>query len=237
MSLEVKRRELVIRLFQENPRWSQKTIANKAKVSQSTVSDVLKRFEEDLSVTRKVGSGRKKGFVSPQKTKKVVVLLKKNPGLSNRKLAEKVSCSEYLVRKIKINEGLKTYKVQTVPDRNAVKNLEAQRRARKLKADFFQKFNCCIMDDETYVLSKFSQLPGQEFYTAKERGGVEEKFRTKQKSKFPKKFLIWQAICSCGVRSQFFVTNGTINSEIYVKECLQKRLLPFIRMHNVSTFF
>jgi len=237
MSSEVKRRELVIRLFRENPRWSQKTIANKAKVSQSTVSDVLKRFEEDLSVTRKVGSGRKKGFVCPQKAKKVVALLEKNPGLSNRKLAEKVGCSEYLVRKIKINEGLKTYKVQTVPDRNAVKNLEAQRRARKLKEDFFQKFECCVMDDETYVLSKFSQLPGQEFYTAKERGGVEEKFRTKQKSKFPKKFLIWQAICSCGARSPFFVTNGTINSEIYVKECLQKRLLPFIRMHSVSTFF
>jgi len=163
--------------------------------------------------------------------------LEKNPRLSIRKWSEKVGCSEGLVRKIKINEGLKTYKVQTTPDRSAVKNLEAQNRAKKLKADFFQKFKCCVMDDETYVLSKFSQLPGQEFYTAKERGGVEERYRTKQKSKYSKKFLVWQAICSCGERSQVFITNGTINTEIYVKECLQKRLLPFVRKHDIFTFF
>lgn len=48
---------------------------------------------------------------------------------------------------------------------------------------------------------------------------------------------MWQAICSCGQRSASFVTSGTINSDIYVKECLQKRLLPFIAKHNVSTFF
>jgi len=113
-----------------------------------------------LKETRKVGSGRKKGFTCP-KAKKVVALLENNPRLSIRKLAEKVGCSEGLVRKIKINEGLKTYKVQTTPDRSAIKNLEAQNRARKLKADFFQKFKCCVMDDETYVLSKFLQLPGR----------------------------------------------------------------------------
>lgn len=237
MASTVKRRELIIRLSKENPAWSQKTIANKAKVSRITVSRVLQKFERVLNVTRKIGSGRKRGFVCPEKAKKVVALLEKNPALSNRKLAPKAGCSEYLVRKIKADAGLKSYKVQSVPDRNATKNLEAQSRAKKLKADFFSKFDCCIMDDETYVLSKFSQLPGQEYYTAKERGQVEEKFRTKQRSKFPKKFLVWQAICSCGLRSQSFITNGTINGEIYVKDCLQKRLLPFIRKHSKSTFF
>ena len=33
------------------------------------------------------------------------------------------------------------------------------------------------------------------------------------------------------------MTSGTINSEIYVKECLQKRLLPFISKHRDSAFF
>ena len=80
-------------------------------------------------------------------------------------------------------------------------------------------------------------MPGQEFYSATQRGGVKERFRTKKKSKFPSKFLVWQAICSCGLRSASFVTSGSINGEIYVKECLEKRLLPFIRKHNISTFF
>ena len=85
-------------------------------------------------------------------------------------MATKSGCSEGLVRKIKQETGLKTYKVQTVPDRNANKNLEARRRAKMLKLNYFQEKMCCVMDDETYVLCDFSQLPGQEFYTASERG-------------------------------------------------------------------
>lgn len=229
--------ELIVRLFIENPHWPQRRIAKEAKASKKTVYNALTRFKQDLNLTRKPGSGRKKGFACPRKAEKVVHSLEKNPGLSNRKLAEKADCSEFLVRKIKKDAGLKTYKVQTVPDRNAKKNMEAKNRARKLKSDFFQKINCCIMDDETYVLCDFAQLPGQEFYSAMERGGVAEQFKTKKKAKFPKKFLVWQAICSCGQRSQSYVTSGTINSEIYIKECLEKRLLPFMGKHTKSTFF
>lgn len=94
-----------------------------------------------------------------------------------------------------------------------------------------------MMDDETYVLADFSQLPGQEFYVSRGRGNVPEEFRTRKKSKFPKKYLVWQAICSCGERSQSFITNGSINSDIYTKECLQKRLRPLLSKHEVSTFF
>lgn len=237
MASEIETRELIIRIFLENPRQYHKTIAKKAKVLRKTVSRVIKNYKENLSIERKSGSGRKKGFERPEAAKKIVTSLERNPGISNRKLASKVGCSEGTVRNVKKNAGLKTYKVQTVPDRNATKNIEAQKRARKLKFNFFDKKSCCIMDDETYVLCDFSQLPGLAFYTARSRGGVKNKFRTKQKSKFPKKFLVWQAICSCGKRSQSFVTSGTINSEIYIKECLQKRLLPFLRSHNVPTFF
>ena len=190
-----------------------------------------------MNVFRKIGLGRRKGFSCTQNVKKVKALLERNPRLSNRKLAVKANCSEKTVRKIKQSVGLKTYKVQTVPDRNANKNVKAQQRARKLKSGFLAKKKCCIMDDETYVLCEFSQLPGQEFYSATKRGGVEEKFRSKKKSKFPKKFLVWQAICGCGKRSKCFVTSGTINTEVYVKECLQKRLLPFISQHGGLTFF
>jgi len=234
---QVKTWKFVVKLSKENPSWSQKTIAKKARISQKSVSNILKKFEENLGLDRKVGSGRKSGYADSGKAKKVVTLLGKNPNLSERKLARKVGCSKALVGKIKSKEGLKTYKVQKIPDRNATKNLDAKNRAKKLREDFFQNFRCCIMDDETYVLSKFSQLPGQGFYVAKERGGVEEQFRVQHKSKFPKRFMVWQAICSCGLRSASFVTQGMINGEIYVKECLQKRLRPLILKHEVSTFF
>lgn len=228
---------MILRISKENPSWTLQKIAKEARVQRKTVGNVLKRFNETLSIARKPGSGRKPGFVDRKLDKQVEVRLEKNPRLSNRKLANKVGCSDRTVRRVKTKLGFKTYKVQTVPDRNAKKNLEAKKRARKLRKEYFQKVKCCLMDDETYVLGNFSQLPGQDFYSARERAGVPEQFRTKQKSKFPRKFLVWQAICSCGDRTPSFVTNGTINSDIYIQECLKKRLLPFMKKHNVSTFF
>ena len=78
---------------------------------------------------------------------------------------------------------MKKYKVQKVPDRNSKKNFVAKERAKVLLSDFVCICDCCIMDDETYVLGNFSQLPGQEFYVA-------EEFRVQKRSKFPKKFLV-----------------------------------------------
>lgn len=48
---------------------------------------------------------------------------------------------------------------------------------------------------------------------------------------------LWQAVCSCGLKSRAFVTSSTLNSDIYINECLQKRLLPLIRSHNSPCLF
>ena len=70
-----------------------------AKVSQQTVSSFIKKFTDDLRIERTKGSGQKSGFQSTKKAAKALALLEMNPGLSNRKVAEKVGCSEFLVRK------------------------------------------------------------------------------------------------------------------------------------------
>lgn len=237
MTSREKVREIIIKKLLEKPERTHKQIAKELKVHRNTITNALKSYKEDLNVKKKSVSGRPKGFASPKKAKKIVAHFKRNPNISLRKLAGKVGCSASTVNRVKSRAGYKTYKVQTTPDRNAEKNLVANKRAKTLKKDFFQENQCCVMDDETYVLCDFSQLPGQEFYTACGRGNVEKQFRTKLKSKFPKKFLVWQAICSCGDKSKFFITTGTINSNIYIKECLQKRLLPFMRQHRGSFFF
>lgn len=46
-----------------------------------------------------------------------------------------------------------------------------------------------------------------------------------------------RAICSCGLKSKEFVSTGTVNTKIYVEECLKRRLLPFLKDHGCSTFF
>lgn len=93
------------------------------------------------------------------------------------------------------------------------------------------------MDDETYVKRDFKQLPGQKYYVSSIRGNVPNRYKFVQQDKFAKKYLIWQCICSCGLKSRTFVTSSTLNADLYIKECLQKRLLPFIRSHRSSVKF
>src|SRR5258708_3918017 len=56
--------------------------------------------------------------------------------------------------------------------------------------------------------------------------------RFKPKSKFLKKYLIWQAIDEGGNVSRPYVSTNTQTAETYLKECLQKILLPFIEEHH-----
>jgi len=155
MASELEARKLIIKNLQDHPQWTYGKIAREVKIDRKTVYNVIKWFKEDLTLIWKEGSGRKKGFRNPKKAKKIVALFRKNSGLSTRKVAQKIGCSNLFVQKVKKEAGLKTFKVQKVPDRNAVKNKEAKKRANKLKNDFSTKFDCCVMDDETYVLAEF----------------------------------------------------------------------------------
>ena len=72
---------------------------------------------------------------------------------------------------------------------------------------------------------------------AKYRGKADKKFKYTKDDKFAKKALIWQAICSCGKKSAPYTSQSTLSGQIYVKECLQKRLLPLIKSHNNRPVF
>ena len=88
------------------------------------------------------------------------------------------------------------------------------------------------MDDETYVPMDLDQIPGKQYYHARSKQEVSDEHRFAGKSKFPKKYLVWQCLDELGNVSEPFVSTGTINAEIYLNECLKKRMLPFIQKHH-----
>jgi hypothetical protein len=49
--------------------------------------------------------------------------------------------------------------------------------------------------------------------------------------------MIWQVIYRCVLETEALVTTAAMNSNLYEKECLKKRVLPFIRQHRVSVKF
>lgn len=84
-----------------------------------------------------------------------------------------------------------------------------------------------VIDDETYVPLDPSQIPGTQYYNEVEGQTLDITHKLKPKSKFVKKFLVWQAIASIGAVSEPFITTGNINRFVYRDECI-KRTLKFI---------
>uniref|UniRef100_A0AC35TRH8 DDE_3 domain-containing protein n=1 Tax=Rhabditophanes sp. KR3021 TaxID=114890 RepID=A0AC35TRH8_9BILA len=91
-----------------------------------------------------------------------------------------------------------------------------------------------VMDDETYVPKDPQHVPGREFYSATSRTSIPFHQRSKTRKKYAGKLMIWQAIDEDGNISKPFVTDKTMNWEVYL-HCLKKFLLPFIKKHQTDT--
>lgn len=197
------RRKIIISKYLENKNASINSIAKELKFPPSTVKTVINRFNQTFTTLRKTGSGRKKGFANPSKAQKVARYAQKNPDASLRNIALKFKVGKTWVADVLSAFDLKAYKVQKNANRNDQQAANAKKRARKLYDDFLSKVKrCTCMDDETYVVADFQQLPGRSFYCAFKRFAVASCFKYQRLSKFPRKFMVWQAICSCGKRSR-----------------------------------
>ena len=55
-----------------------------------------------------------------------------------------------------------------------------------------------------------------------------------KKNNYPKNKLMWEAISNRGMPIPYFSPSKSVavNTEIYINECLQPRLLPFIHKHH-----
>lgn len=236
-SKQEENRRRILRAVMENPTATMRWIGRQLGITHTTVSRVVKSFKESQTTERRAGSGRKSKTADPVKARKVLDYFKCNPNLSIRDAALKAKCSAWFVQQTMKRAGLRVFKVRKAPNRRDQQNTAAKSRARKLYREWLTKPMCVVMDDETYIKADAKQIPGLEFYVAKSRFDVPEDIRKKKVDKFAKKYLLWQAICQCGKLSKPYITTGTINSEIYRTECLQKRLLPFLRSHGGETLF
>jgi transposase len=186
-SKQEEQRVKILLAQQENPTFSHAKLAKLLDVAKSTVTNVLKVFGERLSTARKPGSGSNRNRDMAATTKKVAAKYKRNPNLSIRDAAGKLNVSHTTVQRAKKRAGLSTFKKVKVANRDYKQNMSAKQRSRKLYLNLLTKFDCVVMDDETYVKADFKQLPGQEFYTASGKGMLAEIFKTIKLSKFPKK--------------------------------------------------
>lgn len=237
-SKELESRKIILDKYMENPTWSFSLIARTLKKPASTVRYVIKRFRDQGSVERKPGSGGNRVPCNQKFIARILRDIKKNPCQSVRDLAKKFDIPKSNIQRIRKKYKLKSFKALRIPDRCEKQLLTARRRSRKLYYEKLVKMQgCLIMDEETYVKSDFKQMPGNQYYSSVIRGDVPNKFKVIKMGKYTNKYLIWQAICTCGRKSAIYIARETINSDIYIKECLEKKLLLFIRSHSTTTLF
>ena len=93
------------------------------------------------------------------------------------------------------------------------------------------------MDDETYVKLDHKTLRGPQFFTVNKEEKVTTADMSIQCEKFGKKLMVWPAICQCGKVSSPFVTNKTMNQEIYLKEVLRRDFFRLLKSTLISHFF
>ena len=55
--------------------------------------------------------------------------------------------------------------------------------------------------------------------------------------KYVKIVMIWQVICTYSKKSFPLIISKTMTYNLYVTECLQNRILPLTREHNIPTKF
>ena len=142
-------------------------------------------------------------------------------------MAKKFKVNEITVRRAKLIADIKTKKCQKAP---LYKNNQEERgktNCRKLVEKKFVR-KVVIMDDETYVLNTRESTPGNKFYSFIRGQSVSPSKKFKRVEKFPKKYLVWQAIADDGKVCKPKVLKGTMGTDTYV-DCLETIMIPWIK--------
>ena len=174
--------------------------------------------------------------LTPAKRKRLVKAATDKKGVSQTKLAQKFGVDKSYVQKVLPKEGFKRYKRKKAPDCTEEKEIRQKRCCRKLIRTVLTPSSVkVVMDDESYFTLGHPQIPGNDRFYTKNKKETLSNVKYFEKKKFEPKILVWLAISEDGDSEPFFVpSKGNINGDIYRKECIERRLIPFLQQHHAD---
>lgn len=157
-------------------------------------------------------------------------------GKSLRKSASKYNVSHETIRKHLQDIGVNFYKRKEAPKYTTAKLSQVKKKSSKLYREILttnQGNPIVIIDDETYINENDASLFGNAGFYAKDKNVTPDRIRYKSKEKYGIKVGLWYAISEKGVSEHFTWKSGhAINQHIYKTECIEKRLIPFIKKYH-----
>lgn len=206
-------------------------------IPKRTIYRLIKRWEDGTPATRKIGSGHPTKIMSKKTIARLQKSINNQTGISTRQLAKKFKCSQsYLVETIQKKTDIKYRKRVLVPHRTDKQKSVCQPRCRRLWLKF--RHHDFILDDESYFTFKHSDKNSNSGFWTSNIDEAPNHIKFKSKQKFEKKLLVWIAISPRGISQPFIAPSGlAINQEVYLKECIKKRLIPFIKKYHSDNNF
>ena len=205
-------------------------------VAKSTIYDILKRFDDSKEVIRKK-MGRPATKMPPKNVKRLRRYFDHKDGVSTRKAASKFRISpSYVKLLLKTKEHgsiIKCRKKQRIPDRNEQHIRKAKTKCRKFSENHGRLQY--IIDDESYFTLTHSSIAGNDIFYSSNIADTPASVKFTRTAKYEKKLMVWLAFSARGISDIYIAPSGmAINSDIYIQNCLEARLIPFINAHHLD---
>ena len=206
---EVDRRRIVGKFYSENKHLGKAhTVAHflRLNLKQSSIYCIIRRIEKNMTLERKVGSGRSAIKMPNKKVESLKNSIIGKLCVSQRKLAKRFNISRSYLQEILRTNGIQYFKRQVIPKTTEKQRILQKKRLIKLSKGKLQPNNGLevVMDDESYFPMSGHKIPGNDGYYANDKSNVDSHVKHRTKEKFPKKVLIWIAISSKGCSKPYF---------------------------------
>jgi hypothetical protein len=205
-------------------------------VARSTIYDAIQRVKSGIGAIRRVGSGRIAVKMPKEKVARLARQFNHKDGKSQKAAGREYGIDQSYVCKLLKDLKIKCRTKKTIPDRTLEQAVAAKTKCRIL-TEKYKNFQW-ILDDESYFTLSHSSLSGNSFFYSSDVAKSTAKVKYVKKAKYEKKLLVWAAISSKGISKIFIVPSGqAVNQHIYKEECLQRRLIPFIKKYHQEDEF
>ena len=203
----------------------------------STIYRIIQRYAQFKTTKDLPRSGRPRKMNNKQ-MKSIVLTLNNNSGISQRFLS---ACYKVDQRTIGRNLKQRT-KIRPRKRIRAPKYIKDQQYRAKKHCGFLYRHipnnYYIIMDDEKYFGLTGVDVPGNSFYYTSDHSTAPSNIKYKQYQKFEPKILVWLAISGKGCSKPYIhKSNNAVTGDVYLKQCIQRRLIPFIKTHHSKTKF
>lgn len=197
-------------------------------IPSSTICNCIDRFVKTSSAQYSTKRGFKPSATAKSMIKRVRQQIINDPNTSLRTISARMNISPSSVFNCKRKAGIITRVCPKAPvytDDHTARCIDG---CQLLVARLADADTIVIMDDESYCLKDPSELPGRKFVHIVPGVKTPPKALVHGKTKFAKKYGVWQAIASNGLKSPPVFIQGTMNAYRYLEECIKPVLLPWI---------